>query len=516
MSSTGLGSTAAATSSSSQLSKAERIVGGFASLLSSALTLKGDDGNMEPLKNSSTQLQRFISPHADGNACCVVPTLMLKQGETQSATGGGSTNLQETAALNLAKTLELSVDVLEAAPMALLANLCESFSLLIDSRLRSSIAALVRQSQFQKDATLTRVLVGLLACSESPISPTTVVTSFRVLSLSDQTPRGELVMPLVMETIVDLTIFGNLVNVTLVAPGTIQAYLCPHDGLIQCAEVVLDTVAFLQSMMKQARFAVRKAVAIASNMATKLLIPSALPDHHHHKQHAPPHKVSSSKLSTSNLKLQLMQHQERQQEERRRRELSALSAPPPSKDRQSSVSLMPPPPRRPSRASELNLHRTMSSSSSFAGHGGSKTQLQKLFEGSHNATWDDEETTTTTSALQHHHHRHQERLQRNERQQEQQNTPAPSRTLSPQSSLFERSGGLSLLTTAAEGMADNAPLKRKINADDDDNGDDEPTMKRIKMAAATAPSSMPSSSSASPSSSPPPPPTSSSRLEAAV
>lgn len=317
---------------SSAASKAERIVGSFASLLSSALALDGGK-TVEPLKDSSDVLPRFISPSvASDDICLVIPSLLLKHA-TLSTSNGSS--LEEAAALNLAHPVALSTKEIEAAPMALLANLCDSFTSLIDSRLRSSIQALVRQAHSQKDATLTRVLVGLLACSQSPITPSTVVTSFRTLPACEITPEGEIVMPVVMECVVDLKIFGNLATVTIVAPGTIQTAIS-SDFMISRVEIVLDTLAFLQSMMKQARFAVRKAVATASNIATNLLMPSSLPETRSEAR-SMPSKVPSSE----DLKHQLATQESLPVH-------SSIMPPPPS-------SLMPPPPSRPSKRSLADL-----------------------------------------------------------------------------------------------------------------------------------------------------------------
>lgn len=309
---------------SSAAIKAERLVSSFASVMSSALVIEGGNG-AEPLKDGSEVMPRFISPSvASDDVCLVIPSLLLKHGSISSSNGS---SLEESAALNLAMTVDLRKADIGCAPMALLANLCDSFTSLIDSRLRSSIQALVRQAHQQKDATLTRVLVGLLACSQSPITASTVVTSFRTLPACEITPNCEVIMPLVMECVIDLKIFGNLETVTIVAPGTIQTALA-NDLMILKAEIVLDTLSFLQSMMKQARSAVRKAVATASSIATNLLMPSSLPEStsSHDEKVSMPNKVPSSQ----DLKLQLA-----------------------TKDEQSS--LMPPPPSRPSKRSLADL-----------------------------------------------------------------------------------------------------------------------------------------------------------------
>ena len=76
-----------------------------------------------------------------------------------------------------------------------------------------------------------------------------------------------------METVIDLNILRQLVTITFVAPGTIQgSFNSSSNCLLTNVEVVLDTVALLQSMMKQARSAVREAIIIASGVASNLLV----------------------------------------------------------------------------------------------------------------------------------------------------------------------------------------------------------------------------------------------------
>lgn len=250
-------------------------MGGFASLLSSALTTTGE--TPESLSTSSGNLPRFVaSTVTEDNDCCTVPCLMLRHSGSSSAP---TASLEETAALYLARPLTVTRVELEAVPQTLLENISETFMSLVDSRLRSSLVALLGQSDSQNKSAITRTVVGLLAASSDvtnngkPISPTAVVTSFRILPGCDLTQSGDHVAPLVMETVIDLNILSHLATITFVAPGTIQgSFGSASNRLLTKVEVVLDTVALLQSMMKQARSTVREAVIIASGVASNLLI----------------------------------------------------------------------------------------------------------------------------------------------------------------------------------------------------------------------------------------------------
>jgi hypothetical protein len=150
---------------------------------------------------------------------------------------------------------------------------------LVDSRLRSSLAALERKSS-GKDDTLTPVLVELLAAYSNPINPTTVVTTFRTLTFAEHCSNGDYIQPLILEIVIDLNILGNTVAVTVKAPGTMRGHFsCNMEeegpaGLLK-VDIQIDTAALLVSMMAQARLAVRKAVGFATDIASHILLPSA-------------------------------------------------------------------------------------------------------------------------------------------------------------------------------------------------------------------------------------------------
>jgi hypothetical protein len=158
--------------------------------------------------------------------------------------------------------------------MKLLWNVSQSFISLVDSRLRSSVAALARQSRggSEKDVALT-----LLAASSSPINPTTIVTTLRTLAFSERNADGDYIQPLILEVVIDLNILGNTVAVTVEAPGKVQGAFSSNSeeaGLLK-VDIQIDTAALLISMMAQARLAVRKAVGFATEVASHVLLSSS-------------------------------------------------------------------------------------------------------------------------------------------------------------------------------------------------------------------------------------------------
>ena len=131
----------------------ERVLSGFASLLSSVVTTSGEAP--EALSTSSVNLPRFVaSTVPEDNDCCTVPCLMLKHSGSSSTP---SASLEETAALCLARPLTVTRSELEALPQTLLENISETFMSLVDSRLRSSLSAILVQSDSQNESAITRI-----------------------------------------------------------------------------------------------------------------------------------------------------------------------------------------------------------------------------------------------------------------------------------------------------------------------------------------------------------------------
>jgi hypothetical protein len=266
-------------------------MGSFASLLSCALNAT-DSGVRQPFKSSAVQLPLFISASQDSStSCCSVSSLQLRQHKAVLSSRSSMPLLQDAAASNLCQPLEFRKSELQGLPMKLLWNVSQSFMSLVDSRLRSSLAALARQSSGEDDM-LTPVLVGLLAASSNPINPTTVVTTFRTLTFAEHRANGDYIQPLIMEIVIDLNILGNTVAVTVEAPGTVRGtFSCNAEEAgptrLLKVDIQIDTAALLVSMMAQARLAVRKAVGFATEVASHILLPSA------------PNTVSNSSSSSS-------------------------------------------------------------------------------------------------------------------------------------------------------------------------------------------------------------------------
>jgi len=260
------------TTESTISSKQSHLVAGFASLLSSALNVSGSAVN-QPLQSSANKLPKLIASSQEG-VCCTVPSLKLQKRDSAFCPRSSKPLLEDAAATNLRHPIEVNRKQLSSLPMTLLWNLSKSFMSLVDSRLHSSLTALVRQSR--GDNAFSQVLVGLLSHSSNPISPTTVVTTFRTLAFSERTEEGTYAIPLIFEAIIDLNILqGNLIAFNVEAPGTIHGnFSCSSEpaGPVELLsiDISIDTTALLQSMMAQARIAVRRAVGLATETASEL------------------------------------------------------------------------------------------------------------------------------------------------------------------------------------------------------------------------------------------------------
>ena len=262
--------------------KRQEALTSFASFLSSAIT---DDG-ARPLEASSVSLACFVSSAVPfDETCAAFPSLCLRNRDLPGAANAtAAMSLEESAAFHLAMPLLCSKSDLPNIPVKIVENLSGSFAELINARLRSSLKAFVRQMLATTERAgikydiHTQLLIRLLG--GSPVTPTMIVSSFRVMNIEDcHAFTDKIILPLVFEAVVDLSMFDTPVTVTLRSPGTITgSFDSAHevgDEMLKKIEVAFDTIAFLQCMMKQACFAVRKAVVLASGIA-KLTAKGAL------------------------------------------------------------------------------------------------------------------------------------------------------------------------------------------------------------------------------------------------
>lgn len=243
----------------------------FISLLSSAKST----GLADPITPSpEPNLAKFLTPRPDyatsnedgskSKPLCSIPSLLLHRKSLKGTPGlEGSLSPLDSAAFRLAVPMFLDENEIESAPVSIVEHISQSFLNLIESRLRSSKSALIKQA-YKRHSSLSRessLLINLLNISS--ISLNTVVTSFRVVP-SNVNRNGynspEVLLPLVFEAVMDISLLGELATVSFQTPGTVVGTFDRHSGRLQRVEVEYNTFALLQAMMKQARRCVKKTI----------------------------------------------------------------------------------------------------------------------------------------------------------------------------------------------------------------------------------------------------------------
>lgn len=270
----------------------EVMLSSFASLLSSAVTngvehplLSSEDPTLsrlladDPTNNDEMPLLSFSGLSLrNGNGNTANNSNRRNSSSTTSGinnSSSSSSSIQDVAAHSLATTINADLSTIDSIPSQLLQNLTGSLKRLIDSRMRSSFAALLRTMKGGIDDSIMRLLLVTL----DPIRITTVVTSFTVITTSSQgdtqsrgSPSVEnqnsidnsVTIPLILEAIIDAKVLSKMVNLTLHAPGTITGTINPNNMLLTSVNVAFDTMALLKSMMSQARVIVKKGIREAA------------------------------------------------------------------------------------------------------------------------------------------------------------------------------------------------------------------------------------------------------------
>jgi len=206
--------------------------------------------------------------------------------------------LEQAAAVRMSQPIALELSELHTLPFLILWNFSRSFTSLIDSRLKSSLRALVQQMKKRQitkgsstqDLTVQQSLVQLLtsayaSSTSSPVCPTAIRTSFRAIvdQLEDcvvhvgeeedkRTSRYSI--PLVFDAVLDLKIFGKHIPIHVQAPGTTTGtFLGREPGSagflpMSSVDIKIDTEVLLRCMMTQVRDTVRIAMAIGTHIVS--------------------------------------------------------------------------------------------------------------------------------------------------------------------------------------------------------------------------------------------------------
>jgi len=167
------------------------------------------------------------------------------------------------------------------APNALVKNVVQSFSKLVDSRVRSWTLLMFKQSLASGDKSGRANLLKMLSSS---IKIEAKKSSFRCLPLPEsaksQMKEADAILPILFEVVFIASVEGRSESVTVRAPGTVAGDFSEDDPTaLSKVTIQLDSGTLLSSMVDQARMAVFKTVAKVTtglaNPASKPAAPAA-------------------------------------------------------------------------------------------------------------------------------------------------------------------------------------------------------------------------------------------------
>lgn len=248
----------------------------FAQLLSSAM-INGVEQKLSAGSNN-LNLSDFLS-QSSGNSgdlwerICgstssfTVPCLNLKGNTLSEKTSSKGASLLDDAAMNLSSPLHANKYSIDAVPSTLLSNVTSAMEQLLQSRLRASMIALIKQTTKLGDHNEARILRRLML-SPKAVQITTVVSSFSVLNDNGYGVFGNMSKPLVYELILDITMLGKQHTVSIQVSGDICGVVNSNQLQFDSVSISLDTVSLLEKMMAQARQLIKKNLKRAASITT--------------------------------------------------------------------------------------------------------------------------------------------------------------------------------------------------------------------------------------------------------
>lgn len=228
----------------------------FSVLLSSMTTL--DESEVCPSPHTSSLTYLLSNP----NTCsqeCEIPSLSLENDVIFQE--DPTISHKEAAALSLAYPNFYCKSNIAQAPSEIVRNISSTFRTLIQSRLK-------RYNAMQEEK-----VVGIRHPAENSqldarTQILTICTIFEVFSFkykSNSFILQEKVLPIILNTTIDLYVFGNPFTVCLQTPGTISGKLATNgNGLLSNLIINLDTMSLLEGLMQHAKLIVKAAVSVHS------------------------------------------------------------------------------------------------------------------------------------------------------------------------------------------------------------------------------------------------------------
>jgi len=294
---------AAQSSNSDVAVEQEAIVTRFATLMG---TKTGRDGQAAPpsAEEQKQLLSCFADAVSDDSVVCTMPSPNLKvsgQGDnplpevgqhmnTDTTGGGGLHPIMEASVLStgeesadapkkekkgagpaLSDTSSWTKSNVVYASASLLKDISDSFSSLVNSRVKSWTLLMFKNSISSGDNSNRSSILKMLAAS---INVQATRSNFRTLQLpasaQGQSKEADVILPLLFEVSLRVAMRDKSELVTLRAPGTVSGnFHSGHPKGLAKVDVRLDANALLKSMGDQARLAVFKTVAGVSSADLK-------------------------------------------------------------------------------------------------------------------------------------------------------------------------------------------------------------------------------------------------------
>lgn len=147
----------------------------------------------------------------------------IMEASVLSSAPADAVNREQNAAQRLCSTSSWTKSSLEYASQALLKNVSDSFSSLMDSRVRSWTLLMFRQSLSSGDSSSRTNVLKMLSAS---FKINNAKSTFKTLPMPDtgggQVKEFDVILPLIFEVTINVSLAGKLEVVKLFAPGTVS------------------------------------------------------------------------------------------------------------------------------------------------------------------------------------------------------------------------------------------------------------------------------------------------------
>jgi len=179
------------------------------------------------------------------------------------------TLLEQTAAQQLGVGIKWTPTNLHLAPMAMLDNFSNSFSSLLNARLKGWTLLVLKHSLSTRDTNSRNQLLKLLALTKL-IETNGATTSFKAskrptTSSKDGGKTNSMLLPLVFEARIEVSLNKKSLDVVIRAPGTISGSFTPSTSpLLESVKIELDTNSLVSNIIEEAHIILMKAVTEAT------------------------------------------------------------------------------------------------------------------------------------------------------------------------------------------------------------------------------------------------------------